>query len=146
MGTFLQKTQPGSSKGCKNSISASTSLSRHSLGNFHDLDTRSKGGCRLLLCDMNYRFTAYSKQLLTSFYFHHRNTKVSAKHSYFASQPQGPFHEPMTYYRNLSTSRKIIEPGLNTPEKCARQLSHKFWSVECMDYSMFLSTQLVTVH
>ena len=29
---------------------------------------------------------------------------------------RGDFREPMTYYRNLSVSRKIIEPDLNMPE------------------------------
>ena len=85
---------------------AISTLTRH----FHDLDMRSIGGRRIL---MNYRSTADSKQLLTSFQFHRRITKASAKHSYFASQLQGHFREPMTHYRNLSVSRKIIEPGLN---------------------------------
>ena len=44
MGTFLQKTQPGSSKGCKNSISASTSPFRPSLdGHFNALTRDPKG-------------------------------------------------------------------------------------------------------
>ena len=54
MGTFLQKTQAGSSNSSKNSVSASLSPYRNQLGYFHDLGTRFKGGRRLPFCAMNY--------------------------------------------------------------------------------------------
>ena len=116
MGTFLQKTQAGSSNSSKNSVSASLSPYRHQLGRFHDLGTIFKGGRRLPFYAMKYRSIADSKQLLTSFQFHRWITKASEKHSSIASQPRGHFRELLTYYRNLSVSRKNIEPGLNIPE------------------------------
>ena len=116
MGTFLQKTQVGSSNSSKNSVSASLLPYRHQLGRFHDLGTRFKGGRRLPFYAMKYWSIADSKQLLTSFQFHCWITKASEKHSYIASQPRCHFRELLTYYRKLSVSRKIIEPGLNIPE------------------------------
>ena len=66
MGTFLQKTQAGSSNNSKNSVSASLSPYRHQLGRFHDLGTRFKGRRRLPFYAMKYWSIADSKQLLTS--------------------------------------------------------------------------------
>ena len=105
MGTFLQKTQAGSSNSSKNSVSASLSPYWHQLGYFYDLGTRFKGGQRLPFHTMNYRSIADSKQLLTSFHFHRWITKACEKHSYITLQPQSHFFcEPMICYRNLSIS------------------------------------------
>ena len=143
MGTFLQMTQAGFSNSSKNSVSASLSPYRHQLGHFHDFGTRFKGWRRLHFRAMIYRSIADSKQLLTSFQLHCWITKASEKHSYIASQPRGHSREPMTYYRNLSVSRKNIEPGLNMPESFTDSSSRRRCSMNIRITSLLQWLQLI---
>ena len=82
MGTFLQKTQVGSSNNRKNSISASLSPYRHQLGHFHDLGTRFKEGRRLPFYGINYWAIAVSKQIPSSFIIESQKQVATLHHNH----------------------------------------------------------------
>ena len=119
MGTFLQKTQAGSSNSSKNSVSSSLSPYRHQLSRFHDLDTRFKGGWRLPFYAMIYRSNADSKQLnfLPVSSLNHESKQ------YIALLPQGHFHDQWHIMVISPYHAKLLSQALTRVQENQHHLS-----------------------